>query len=158
MAGLAAVRRSAVIEAAAVLAGPRWLRATVLAVVALYGVLPLVATVLYSIATVWRRKPLPDGYTLEWWASTLSDPAFLGALARSLGIALLTVIAVNLLVLPPLLARTVMRPFFIKMGFIRFFLLVTLLQFMASLPIKMVLRWTFNLKYIVSLPEVFFNI
>src|SRR5262245_7115195 len=63
-----------------------------------------------------------------------------------------------LLVLPPLLARTVMRPFFIKMGFIRFFLLVTLLQFMASLPIKMVLRWTFNLKYIVALPEVFFNI
>jgi hypothetical protein len=29
---------------------------------------------------------------------------------------------------------------------------------MASLPIKMVLRWSFNLKYIVALPEVFFNI
>ena len=28
------------------------------------------------------------------------------------------------------------------MGFVRFFLLVTLLQFMAALPIKMVLRWT----------------
>jgi hypothetical protein len=63
-----------------------------------------------------------------------------------------------LFVLPPILAKTIMRPFFIKMGFIRFFLLVTLLQFMASLPIKMLLRWTFNLKYIVALPEVFFNI
>ena len=43
------------------------------------------------------------------------------------------------------------------MGFIRFFLLVTLIQFMASLPIKMVLRWTMNLKYIVFIPEAFFE-
>jgi len=95
-------RRSGVVEAADGLAGPHWLRAAVLAAVALYGVLPLVATVLYSIATVWRRKALPDGYTLTWWASTLSDPAFLAALGRSIGIALLTVILVNILVLPPL--------------------------------------------------------
>ena len=38
------------------------------------------------------------------------------------------------------------------MGFVRFFLLVTLIQFMAALPIKMVLRWTINLKYIVYIP------
>lgn len=63
-----------------------------------------------------------------------------------------------LLLLPPLLAKTVMRKFYIKMGFMRFFVLVTLLQFMASLPIKMVLRWTINLKYIVFIPEAFFNI
>ncbi|HXG11554.1 MAG TPA: hypothetical protein VNK04_17500 [Gemmataceae bacterium] len=63
-----------------------------------------------------------------------------------------------LLLLPPLLAKTVMRSFFIKMGFIRFFLLVNLLQFMAALPIKMLLRWAFNLKYIVYFPEIFFNI
>jgi hypothetical protein len=29
---------------------------------------------------------------------------------------------------------------------------------MAALPIKMVLRWFFNLKYIVGIPEYFFNI
>jgi hypothetical protein len=63
-----------------------------------------------------------------------------------------------LLLLPPLLAKTIFRPFFIRMGFIRFFILVTLIQFMASLPIKMVLRWTINLKYIVFIPEWFFNI
>jgi hypothetical protein len=63
-----------------------------------------------------------------------------------------------LLLLPPLLAKTVMRSYFIKMGFIRFFILVTLIQFMALLPIKMVLRWTINLKYIVFIPEAFFNI
>jgi hypothetical protein len=63
-----------------------------------------------------------------------------------------------LFLLPPLLAKTVLRSFFIKMGFIRFFLLVNLMQFMAALPIKMVLRWTINLKYIVYIPEYFFNI
>jgi hypothetical protein len=63
-----------------------------------------------------------------------------------------------LAILPPLLAKTCLRSFFIKMGFLRFFMLVTLIQFMACLPIKMVLRWTLNLKYIVYLPEFFFNI
>ena len=63
-----------------------------------------------------------------------------------------------LFVLPPLLAKTILRSYFIKMGFIRFFILVTLIQFMAALPIKMILRWTINLKYIVFIPEAFFNI
>lgn len=60
--------------------------------------------------------------------------------------------------IPPILAKTVFRVYFVKMGFVRFFLLVTLLQFMAALPIKMVLRWTINLKYIVFIPEYFLNI
>lgn len=60
--------------------------------------------------------------------------------------------------LPPLLAKTVFRTFFIKMGFIRYFVLITLIQFMALMPLKMVLRWTINLKYIVFIPEAFFNI
>src|SRR5262249_14346161 len=68
------------------------------------------------------------------------------------------VVLAYLLLRPPLLARTVMRSFFIRMGFVRFFLLVTLLQFMAALPLKMVLRWAFTLKYIVAIPEWFFNI
>jgi hypothetical protein len=67
-------------------------------------------------------------------------------------------IALYLFALPPLLAKTVMRGFFLKMGFIRFFVLVNLIQFMGALPLKMVLRWTINLKYIVYIPEYFFNI
>jgi hypothetical protein len=70
----------------------------------------------------------------------------------------IVLILAYLLLLPPLLAKTFLRPFFVRMGFIRFFVLVTLLQFMALLPIKMVLRWTINLKYIVYIPEAFFNI
>jgi len=63
-----------------------------------------------------------------------------------------------LVFLPPLLAVTIFRKFFARMGFIRFFVLANLFLFMACLPIKMLLRWTFNLKYIVAIPEYFFNI
>lgn len=76
-------------------------------------------------------------------------------LRESPGIILILIYA---LALPPLLAKTVLRSYFIKMGFIRFFLLVNLIQFMMALPLKMVLRWTINLKYIVYIPEYFFNI
>jgi hypothetical protein len=67
-------------------------------------------------------------------------------------------IAGYLFVLPPLLARTVFRKFFIRMGFLRYMVMMVLLLGMASLPLKMVLRWAFNLKYIVYIPELFFNI
>jgi hypothetical protein len=63
-----------------------------------------------------------------------------------------------LIVTPLLLARLWFRPFYMKMGTIRYLTLIFLLLFMASLPIKMVLRWTLNLKYIVAIPEFFFNI
>ncbi|MFM7160563.1 MAG: hypothetical protein ACKO3P_09345 [Planctomycetaceae bacterium] len=63
-----------------------------------------------------------------------------------------------LLVLPPLMAVTVFRSFFLRMGFVRYMVLANLMLLMAALPIKMVLRWAFNLKYIVAIPEWFFNI
>jgi hypothetical protein len=62
-----------------------------------------------------------------------------------------------LIFLPPLMAATVFRKFFVRMGFIRFMIMSNLLLLMATLPIKMVLRWVFNLKYIISIPEYFLN-
>jgi hypothetical protein len=62
-----------------------------------------------------------------------------------------------LIFLPPLMAATVFRKFFVRMGFIRYMVMANLLLLMASLPIKMVLRWVFNLKYIISIPEYFLN-
>jgi len=63
-----------------------------------------------------------------------------------------------LIVLPGLLAKTILKKFFQEMGFARYSVLAILLLFMATLPIKMLLRWFFNLKYFVSIPEFFFNI
>jgi Cytochrome b(C-terminal)/b6/petD len=43
-------------------------------------------------------------------------------------------------------------------GMVRYLTLAVLILFMAALPIKMVLRWAINLKYIVNIREYFFNI
>lgn len=63
-----------------------------------------------------------------------------------------------LFVLPNIMAVTVFRTFYIRMGLLRYMVLANLMLMMMSLPIKMVLRWAFNLKYIVAIPEWFFNI
>src|SRR5262245_25195609 len=59
---------------------------------------------------------------------------------------------------PWLLARTVLKRFHEKMGPWRYAVFVMLLLGMVALPVKMILRWTINLKYIVAMPEIFFNI
>ena len=60
--------------------------------------------------------------------------------------------------IPPLLAKKWSKGFYATLGPIRFHVVTFLLLCMASLPIKMVLRWLFNLKYIIAIPEYFFNI
>ena len=60
--------------------------------------------------------------------------------------------------LPPILSRTFLKKFYEQLGFVRYNVLTFLLLCMASLPIKMLLRWVLNLKYIVAIPEFFFNI
>ena len=61
-------------------------------------------------------------------------------------------------VLPVILAKTVFKRYFDKLGSTRFYVTVFLLLMMLSLPFKMLARWLFNLKYVVSIPEFFFNI
>ncbi len=58
----------------------------------------------------------------------------------------------------PLMARLFFRKYIAEAGMVRFLVLATLILFMASLPIKMILRWTLNLKYVVAIPELFLNI
>jgi hypothetical protein len=57
------------------------------------------------------------------------------------------------LVMPGVLRATVFRRMYENMGGIRYIIMVTLLLFMALMPLKMVLRWLFNLKYFIYLPE-----
>ena len=62
------------------------------------------------------------------------------------------------LVIPPLFAKKWFNGFYNTLGPIRYHVMMFLLLCMTALPIKMVLRWLFNLKYIVGIPEYFFNI
>jgi hypothetical protein len=69
------------------------------------------------------------------------------------------VVLAYFLLLPPVMSRMpYFSKFFARMGFVRYMVFANLMLWMAALPIKMVLRWAFNLKYIVAIPEWFFNI
>jgi len=60
--------------------------------------------------------------------------------------------------LPPVLAAGPFKRFYLKMGAPRYYVGAFLFLVMMLLPIKMVLRWLFNLKYIVHIGELFFNV
>ena len=97
----------------------------------------------------WIYGGLPKG------DSFLGSPTFTLLLRESPGI-VLTIGYFALL--PPVLGLTVLRKYFVRMGIIRFLVFSNLALWMAVLPIKMLLRWAFSLKYIVGIPEWFFNI
>ena len=61
-------------------------------------------------------------------------------------------------ILPVVLRFTVFRRMYEHMGTIRYVIMIFLLLFMAMMPIKMVLRWLFNLKYFIFLPEFSANL
>src|SRR5436190_19255871 len=60
--------------------------------------------------------------------------------------------------LPVLLAKAWFKGYYAKLGAPRYYVATFLFLMMMSLPIKMLLRWIFNLKYIVHIHEFFFNI
>lgn len=60
---------------------------------------------------------------------------------------------------PPLMAAvSFAKKAFQEMGAVRFTVASFLILMVIAVPIKMYLRWAFNLKYIVAIPELFFNI
>lgn len=61
-------------------------------------------------------------------------------------------------VMPLVLAKTWLKDIYKNLGPIRYSIFTILLLMAAGLPIKMFLRWAFNIKYIVAIPEFFFNI
>jgi hypothetical protein len=60
--------------------------------------------------------------------------------------------------LPVLLAKTLFKSYYTKLGAPRYYVSVFLFLSMMSLPLKMLSRWLFNLKYVVNIGEFFFNI
>lgn len=74
---------------------------------------------------------------------------------ESPGIALLLV---YFLILPAVLKHTVFRRMAAQLGGIRYGIMVFLFLWMLLVPIKMALRWTLNLHYIVAITELFLNV
>jgi hypothetical protein len=102
------------------------------------------------------KEPLPVATAgSEIWGSEWLSKAYYILKRESVGLIL---VAAYLGILPMVMAMTIFRKFFMRMGFIRYMVFANLVLFMACLPIKMLLRWGLNLKYIVAIPEWFFNI
>jgi len=98
-----------------------------------------------------------------WLGLSVPQPAPESGLFAQLGwiiwreIAGIVFLGVYFVLLPPLMGRTILRGFRRQMGPGRYTIMALLLLMMLMLPFKMILRWTFNLSYIVSMPEYFFN-
>jgi hypothetical protein len=67
-------------------------------------------------------------------------------------------VGVYVLLAPLILAKTALKSLYKQLDIVRFSLVTMLLLFMFSMPIKMLGRWLFNLKYIVYIPEYFINL
>jgi hypothetical protein len=91
-----------------------------------------------------------------FWVFALSKPLPTSPILRE--IVGIIFVAAWVLVLPPVLAHTVMRRMYQSMGAVRFYVMAFHLVIMALLPLKMVLRWVFTLKYFVYLPEFNLNL
>ena len=91
------------------------------------------------IYMIWLKRSLPDNILLrELW----------GFLA----------VAVYFGLMPLALAKTFFKNLFKNLGPLRYSVFTIMLLLAVSLPLKMFLRWMFNLKYIIAIPEFFFNI
>ncbi len=88
---------------------------------------------------VWQNKQLPSNILLREMPGFLLVGAYLG-------------------LLPLILAKTLFKKVYERLGPIRYSVFIIFLLIAISLPIKMYLRWGFNIKYLVSIPEFFFNI
>ncbi len=60
--------------------------------------------------------------------------------------------------MPLILMKTLFKKLHQDLGNVRFSFFTIMLLMSFTLPIKMMLRWAFNIKYIVAIPEYFFNI
>lgn len=72
-------------------------------------------------------------------------------------IAGVVVLGCYFVLLPIYLGRTWLGDFRRRMGTARYTVMTLLLLMMLALPLKMILRWTMNLSYILSMPEYFLN-
>ncbi len=88
---------------------------------------------------IWLRRSLPENILIrEMWG--------FGVLFIYFGLC------------PLLLAKTYFKDIYTKLGNLRYSIFTVLLLMAVGLPMKMILRWVFNIKYIVAIPEYFFNI
>ncbi|MCG6366865.1 ABC transporter permease [Vibrio fluvialis] len=61
---------------------------------------PIIATLVYSLSSRWGATILPDGFTIDWYLKLLSDARFIEAFGRSLLVCVAALALSTLLILP----------------------------------------------------------
>jgi hypothetical protein len=110
---------------------------------------------------VWLKKGLPEVKNV---VPQLIPPnlASIGAFFHEVGQACkkefagIIFLGLYFVALPGVLAKTVMRKLYAQMDFVRYSITVMLFLTMFTLPLKMVCRWLFNLKYFIDTPWIKF--
>jgi hypothetical protein len=112
---------------------------------------------LYENWDVNKVEPLLNVNVSEiFWVRMLDQPLPTWWLPRELPGILLVVGYFT--IVPAIFARTIGKKLFRELGAIRFGIVVNLGLIMLAVPLKMLARWFFNLKYVVNLPEILTNI
>ncbi len=104
---------------------------------------------------------IPDWLHVDWWKPGLPTHDLMGGWLKAYWIREapgLILLFGFFCILPLILSKTIFRRIFNQIGFIRFCIFWLLMSWMVLVPIKMVLRWMFNVKYFVALTEFFLNV
>ncbi len=75
-------------------------RTVILSLFLLFMVVPVIATLIFSVSTRWDRSIWPEGYTIQWWQEVTSRGAFLLTLKNSFIASFATMICLFILVTP----------------------------------------------------------
>lgn len=93
---------------------------------------------------------LSEYFFIDWLHARMPDNPFMRELPGILALGIFFTAS-------PLVGPIFFSKLFKQMGFLRYSIMVAHLQWLVLMVAKMALRWVFDLKYIVFLPEYFFN-
>lgn len=79
---------------------PTFWRTLVILLFLAFMIVPVVATLAFSVSTRWDRSILPEGLTLQWWQTVTERNAFNVTLRNSFVISLATAVCLGVLVTP----------------------------------------------------------
>lgn len=82
----------------------------IIVVAMIYLLVPMLATLLYSLAGTWQTTLLPESWTLRWFGELFRDIRFLNALGRTLYVCLISVTLSALVTLPTVFVVTIYFP------------------------------------------------
>ena len=75
-----------------------------------YLFLPILATLLFSVATKWSTTILPEGYTLAYYQQLLGNPEFIQALGRTACVSFATILLSIVIITPSMYLAIVYYP------------------------------------------------